>query len=212
MTGQLATSLENRKQGRIFFLVVALHAIVLYGLCLQKHRPIHRDAETRVDLIWLKPPTPKAIKPVPARPVPEKPLAASPKASPLPALQQDTKHAEQEVPVQAQTNDKKPLDLQKVLNDIGPAIRKLDGEQPAGQALQADRLQPTLESRLEKVLANAKRAPKFYEAARIEALSSGTELEDGIIKYKITTFAGSYCVTYKDGAQVYKGTCPIMQF
>lgn len=207
-------TLEKNPQGRIFLFVLALHGAILYGLFVQKH-PLHLPGpETRVDLIWIKPPP--AIQPAPARPSAEKPAGKSisgEKNPALPAAQQpDTKYPEAEPPSPAVNKEEnKHLDLQKVLSEVAPTVRKLDGEQPAA-ALQAGPTQATFEAKLAKVLANSTPPPKFYEGARIETISTGPELDAGIIKYKITTFLGKYCVTYKDGAQVYVGTCPFIQF
>ena len=88
-------------------------------------------------------------------------------------------------------------------------IRKLDSEQPKGQSLQAEPGQPSFESKLGQVVANAAAKPKFYEPPRIEEISSSAQLDAGIKIYKITTFAGSYCVTYHESDPPVKGLCPI---
>lgn len=209
MTGYTQISLDKSRQGRILAAVIGLHAVVLYGLLVYRPPHLAHNAETRVDLIWLKPPAPSIIVPAPA-PAPNRPTAGIPRPGNSPAMPQQAppRPAPDGTP-QPESSDRKPLDLQKVLSDVGPAIRKLDSEDPTGQALRGEPQPPTFEAKLAKVLANAKSAPKFYEGARIETISSGTELDAGILKYKITTFLGSYCVTYKDGAQVYVGTCPI---
>ena len=103
----------------------------------------------------------------------------------------------------------KPLDLQQILKDIGTETRKLDGEHPGDRAMQAGPGQPSFEAKLDKVLANAKPPPKFNEAARIEEISSGAQLDAGIRMYKVITFAGTYCVTYDGASRPLVTLCPI---
>jgi|GEM_PF-5413641 len=213
MTEAHAVTLEKNPQGRIFLLVLALHGAILYGVFVQKH-PLHlHEPETRVDLIWIRPPPRAAFKPAPAPPA--KSMASAKTPALAIAQQHEARRPEAEAAPpadnKAANTEEKHLDLQKVLSEVAPTVRTLDGDQPAA-ALQAGPMQATFEAKLAKVLANSTPPPKFYEGARIETISTGPELDAGVIKYKITTFLGKYCVTYKDGAQVYVGTCPLTQF
>ena len=87
--------------------------------------------------------------------------------------------------------------------------RKLDAEQAAVRALQAEPGQPGFEAKLAQVLNNATPKPRFYEPPKIESISTGIELDAGIRKYKVTTFAGEYCVAYAPGEPVFVYSCPI---
>ncbi len=203
--------LERERQGGILLFVVALHVAVLYGVAMHKlHQTRHRsDPETRVDILWDKTiaKTPRPTLPQPSRSKAAAPAQATP--APVRPPQESEQAPAPAIPNPPEAKGDKPLDLQQILKDVGTETRKLDGEHPGDRAMQAGPNQPSFEAKLDKVLANAKPPPKFNEAARIEEISSGAQLDAGIRMYKVTTFVGTYCVTYDGASRPLVTLCPI---
>jgi len=188
--------LERERQGGILLFVVALHVAVLYGVAMHKlHQTRHRsDPETRVDILWDKTiaKTPRPTLPQPSRSKAAAPAQATP--APVRPPQESEQAPAPAIPNPPEAKGDKPLDLQQILKD---------------RAMQAGPNQPSFEAKLDKVLANAKPPPKFNEAARIEEISSGAQLDAGIRMYKVTAFVGTYCVTYDGASRPLVTLCPI---
>ena len=73
--------------------------------------------------------------------------------------------------------------------------------------LEGEKLPPSRQARLDRIFAEGASPPKWYEKARIEEITTGTQLDAGVRMYRITTFAGSYCVTYTPDASPIKSLC-----
>lgn len=154
-----------------------------------RSRPIAPPAESK--LHSPHPPSSAAAKaseavPIPVPKEPEGTATSSSSSSPLPNSDQL---------------------LESAKRDLGKIDRELRKANPIGR----EKSLGTSQSALEKGIAGASATvrPKWYEAAKIEELSTG-----GLKRYKIITGSGlTYCITDPgDGSPKYAGLCAEIAF
>ncbi len=195
-------------------LTCAIHLSILWILQMTQGRVFRATppvATDRMQLIWLKPILPLADT-VPAgsnksaRSI--TPVRMSRSVSPTPMTPPQLLSTPSQRDVSATVSS---LDVGQILHNVGSDIAKSDREQPGEPTNNNETATITLQSRLEKGFAAAAAAvrPKWNEPAGIEEITSGAQADSGVRIYKITTFAGSYCVTYLADGSKTKGLCPI---
>ena len=202
----------------ILLLTAGLHVVVLYAVLQETGRlSIHAALSDtdRVDLYFFKPV--RKIEPIDHPKTKESASQSSatprlhrtePEVKPIsPAIEAPPAPAETVTPQPGDAH--KSLDVAEILKGVGPDVAKYDREHPGEKNLPGERLPPSLQARLDRIFAEGTPPPKWYEGARVEEISSGAQLDAGIRMYKVTTFALSYCVTYRPDMQPVKSLCPI---
>jgi hypothetical protein len=195
-------------------LTVAIHLSILWILQMTQGRVFHAAQPVSTDsmqLIWLKPYLPQAdttsaASNKSARPINPARMSRNPLTTPNALPQLVATPSQSDVPAAVP-----PLDVGQILHNVGSDIAKSDQAQPKERPDHNETTTITLQSRLEKGFAAAAAAvrPKWNEPARMEEITSGAQADAGVRVYKITTFAGSYCVTYLPDRPKTKGPCPI---
>ncbi|MES2299965.1 MAG: hypothetical protein V4582_23205 [Pseudomonadota bacterium] len=205
------TQYEKKRQTRAaaLALTVALHlALLALWRTALAPRPPAQDGLKGPAFEWLRllpvapmPARPKRPKEHGARARPHADAAASHSAPPLaiaPAPTPVPAPAPASDPFEASTTPLAPASkTEDILRQARRDIGKFDRELRAASPKQIHAPVNTPQSRLQAGIAEAAAAvpPKWYEPARIEALADQGGYGRRI--YKITTFKGTYCVTYE---------------
>ncbi|HEY8023316.1 MAG TPA: hypothetical protein VIF60_02030 [Burkholderiaceae bacterium] len=209
----------DRRDMRAFvlFMAAVLHLAVLYNLHTSKlraqvARQPRTDEDESLTMVWInQEKRPREAAPKPTTPRNRAAMQQSARATAPSANKPEAKTAAAvDAPAAGpRVSPPRRLDPLQILNSAGADASKFDHEHPEEKIVATGPRLASLESRIEDALANGKPPPKWYESARIEEISSGGQLDASTRIYKITTFAGSYCVTYHDNEPPVKSLCPI---
>lgn len=201
----------------VLFMAAALHLAVLYNLHISKlrtqvARQTRDNNNERLVMVWIDQEkssheaAAKSDTPRNRAALQQLARAASPS---LNKPEAKTGAAVEALAAEPGVSPPRRLNPLQILNNAGADASKFDHEHPEEQIVATGPRLASLESRIEDALANRTPPPKWYESARIEEISSGGQRDASIRIYKITSFAGSYCVTYHDNEPPVKSLCPI---
>jgi hypothetical protein len=186
---------HSRQRAFPVALTIGLHLalLVFWRFSTLRHPPKPVAGDTPA-IEWIKdlakaPPPSKPARPLPTR-VATAPAAAPARAAPAPP----PPVIEQAAPVAAAPATSTPAEgvMQRALRDVGKIDKELRRQSPGGHMSDAPAMP---NAKLVAGIEKATRAPKAWEAPRIESVQDQGGYDRRI--YKVTTATGVYCI-YKE--------------